>query len=42
MTIEHDSLINNHTWDLVPLPLGKNCVRCKWVYNMKFIVHGHV
>jgi len=33
MTVEYDSLLKNKTWSLVLLPLGKNLVRCKWIYK---------
>jgi hypothetical protein len=29
------SLEKNCTWDVVPLPKGKNPVRCKWIYKRK-------
>ena len=35
MQEEHDSLLENHTWDLVPLLLGRKLVKCKWVYRTK-------
>ena len=42
MTAEYDSLMKNKTWSLIPLPLGKNLVGCKWVYKTKFIVDEHI
>jgi hypothetical protein len=33
MQEEFDSLLENQTWDLVPLPPGRKLVRCKWVYR---------
>jgi hypothetical protein len=30
-----DSLVNNHTWDLVHLSAGKRALRNKWVYKLK-------
>lgn len=42
MDIEHDSLMKKHTWDLVPLPNGKNLVRYKWVLKIKITTTGQV
>lgn len=33
MQEEFDSLIENDSWELVPLPTGKNIVSCKWVFK---------
>jgi hypothetical protein len=35
MQDEMQSLEKNCTWDAVPLPKGKNPVRCKWIYKRK-------
>ena len=35
MKEEMDSLVNNHTWDLVQLPAGKRALHNKWVYRLK-------
>ena len=35
MKEEMDSLVNNHTWDLVQLPAGKRAIHNKWVYRLK-------
>lgn len=42
MDEEYNSLIENQTWDLVPLPLDQKLVRCKWVYKTKKSANGHV
>ena len=42
MTTEYESLMKNKTWSLVPLPVGKNLVRCKWVYKTKFTIEGEI
>eukprot|EP00253_Pinus_taeda_P017373 PITA_17373 len=36
MNEQYHSLLANDTWDIVPLPKGRNLVRCKWVYITKF------
>jgi hypothetical protein len=36
MNEEYHSLMENDTWDLVPLPKGGKLVRCKWVYRTKY------
>ncbi|MCO5563394.1 hypothetical protein L7F22_017035 [Adiantum nelumboides] len=35
MKSKMDSLHNNDTWELVPLPKGKNFLLCKWVFKLK-------
>jgi hypothetical protein len=38
VTAMHDELTaldSTHTWDLVPLPDGKNVIGCKWVFKVK-------
>jgi hypothetical protein len=42
MNEEHRSLMENDTWDLVPLPKGRKLVRCKWVYRTKYASDGNV
>ena len=35
MNEEMDSLVRNHTWDLVEFPAGKRALKNKWVYRLK-------
>jgi hypothetical protein len=42
MNEEYRSLMENDTWDLVPLPKGRKLVRCKWVYRTKYASYGSV
>ena len=36
MEREYDSLMDNQTWILVPPPPGRNIIKCKWVYKIKY------
>jgi hypothetical protein len=42
MQEEYNSLLENQTWDLVPLPSGRKLVRCRWVYRTKSVAHGQI
>jgi hypothetical protein len=42
MNEEYRSLMENDTWDLVPLPKGRKLIRCKWVYRTKYASDGSV
>lgn len=42
MKDEIEALQNNHTWDIVPLPVGKIPIGCKWIYKVKYKVAGEV
>ena len=39
---EFESLIENGTWELVPMPEGKNIVGNKWVFKVKRDENGDV
>jgi hypothetical protein len=36
MSEEYCSLMENYTWDLVPIPKGIKLVGYKWVYKTKY------
>jgi hypothetical protein len=42
MNEEYHSLMENDTWDLVPIPKGRKLVKCKWVYRNKHASYGSV
>jgi histone deacetylase 1/2 len=35
MDTEHQALLHNKTWNLVPRPKGKNIIGSRWVYKIK-------
>jgi hypothetical protein len=37
MQEEYNSLLENQTWDLVPLPSGRKLFICRWVYRTKSV-----
>jgi hypothetical protein len=37
---EHDALLENHIWDLVPRPPHANVATGKWVFKHKFHADG--
>lgn len=40
MAYEHESLMENQTWDFTTIPLGKKPIGCKWVYKVKYKLDG--
>ena len=42
MDEEYNSLIQNGTWKLVPLPRGRKAIGSKWVYKLKRDEHGEI
>jgi hypothetical protein len=42
MNEDYRSLMENDSWDLVPLPKGIKLVICKWVYRTKYASDGSV
>jgi hypothetical protein len=40
MNEEFISLMENDTWDLIPLLKGRKLVRCKWVYRNRYASNG--
>ena len=37
---EYCSLMENDTWDLVDLPVGRKAVGCKWIFHVKYDSQG--
>jgi hypothetical protein len=40
MADEHQALLDNNTWSLVPCPRGANIVTGKWIFQHKFHSDG--
>ena len=37
---EIESVMHNHTWELVSLPLGSKPLGCKWIFKWKMKIDG--
>jgi hypothetical protein len=42
MDEEYSALMENNTWDLVPLLKGRKLVRCRWIYRTKIVAYGEI
>jgi hypothetical protein len=42
MDKEYQALIDNGTWKLLQLPVGRSTVKCKWVYKVKYLPNGEI
>jgi hypothetical protein len=42
MTEEHQSIMRNEVWEIVPRPKEKSVVTSKWVYKIKHATDGSV
>ena len=42
MKSKYQNLINNKTWELVPLPKGRKSIGCKWIFKVKYNADGSV
>jgi len=42
MDKEIQALLDNDTWDIVSLPMGKKPIGCKWVYKVKYKSDGNL
>jgi hypothetical protein len=42
MDQEHQALVHNQTWHLVPPPSGHNIIDCKWIYKVKRKANGSI
>lgn len=42
MDSEYESLIKNHTWELMDLPPNKNVINTKWIFRHKYNSDGTI
>jgi len=39
---EIESIMSNHTWELVDMPKGNKAIGCKWIFKKKLKIDGSV
>ena len=39
---EYQALLENNTWDLVPLPKGRKAIKSKWIFKVKYHADGSI
>ena len=39
---EIESIMHNHTWEIVDLPLDAKTIGCKWIFKMKLKLDGSI
>lgn len=42
MSVEIAALESNKTWEIVPRPVNKNVVDCKWLFKIKYTPDGNI
>jgi hypothetical protein len=42
MVEEHNSIMKNDVWEIVPRPMGKSVVTSRWLYKIKHATNGSV
>jgi hypothetical protein len=42
MQEEHDSIMRNDVWEVVPRPKGKSVVTSRWLYKIKYAADGSI
>ena len=42
MKAKLDAMELNNTWSVVPLPVGKHVVGCRWIYKIKYKSDGSI
>lgn len=39
---EHQSLLENNTWELCDLPEDRKAIDCKWIFKVKYHANGKI
>jgi hypothetical protein len=42
MVEEHNAIMRNDVWEIVPRPKGKSVLTSKWIYKVKYATNGSV